>query len=92
MELNQIRYFLALCEERHFGAAARACGVSQPTLSVAIRKLEQELGQKLFDRQPTRLSEFGQRVYPHLVEIMDAIERISTIAAAESTAELRRTG
>ena len=92
MELNQIRYFLALCDERNFKAAARACHVSQPTLSVAIRKLEQELGQKLFDRHPTRLTAFGQRIHPHLIEVMDAIERISIIADAELPDEMRRTG
>jgi DNA-binding transcriptional LysR family regulator len=91
MELNQIRYFVALCEQQNFSAAARACRVSQPTLSVAIRKLEQELGQKLFDRQPTQLTEFGRRIRPHLTDVMQAIERV-TLAAAELAGEMRRTG
>src|SRR5262245_32435233 len=85
MEINQIRYFLALCEQRHFSAAARACRISQPTLSVAIRKLEQELGQKLFDRQPIRLTEFGRRIHPHLMDVITAVERAAALAATESS-------
>jgi len=92
MEIAQIRYFLAVCAEQNFSAAARACRVSQPTLSVAIRKLEQEFGQKLFERQPIRLTEFGQRIRPHFSDIMRAIEQVSTMAEVESAAALRRTG
>ena len=44
MELHQIRYFLALCEERSFTRAASGCGISQPSLTNAILRLEQELG------------------------------------------------
>jgi hypothetical protein len=44
MEMHQIRYFLALCEERGFTRAARQCGISQPSLTNAIIRLEQELG------------------------------------------------
>lgn len=50
MNLRDLRYLLAVVEHEHFGQAARACGVSQPTLSVQIRKLEELVGVALFER------------------------------------------
>src|SRR5688572_21704388 len=50
MTLTELRYIVALARERHFGRAAEKCFVSQPTLSVAIKKLEEELGVALFER------------------------------------------
>lgn len=52
MTLTELRYLVALARERHFGRAAEACGVSQPTLSAAIKKLEEYLGMVLFERRP----------------------------------------
>src|SRR5262249_54208489 len=52
MQMQQIRYFLALCEERSFTHAAKRCGVSQPSLTNAIIALEQEFGDALFKRKP----------------------------------------
>ena len=50
MTLTELRYVVTLARERHFGRAAERCHVSQPTLSVAVRKLEEELGVPLFER------------------------------------------
>src|SRR5258706_3100257 len=50
MTLTELKYMVALARERHFGRAAESCFVSQPTLSVAIKKLEDELGVSIFER------------------------------------------
>ena len=64
MTLTELRYVVALARERHFGRAAAGCHVSQPTLSVAIRKLEEELGLKLFERRASHvaLTDIGERI------------------------------
>ncbi|MHB8746585.1 MAG: hydrogen peroxide-inducible genes activator [Gammaproteobacteria bacterium] len=56
MTLTELRYIVALARERHFGRAAEACFVSQPTLSVAVRKLEEELGVSIFERNANDLT------------------------------------
>src|SRR6516162_7114381 len=70
MQLPQVRYFLALCEELNFTRAARRCGISQPSLTTAISVLERELGGALFDRKPSiALTALGRVVRPYLDEI-----------------------
>jgi LysR family transcriptional regulator, hydrogen peroxide-inducible genes activator len=66
VEISQIRYFLALCDTRSFTRAAKECGVSQPSLSNAIRTLELELGGTLVERAPFGLTPLGKAVRPHL--------------------------
>ena len=56
MNLRDLRYLLALAEHEHFGRAANACGVSQPTLSIQVRKLEELLGVELFERASRRVA------------------------------------
>jgi molybdenum-dependent DNA-binding transcriptional regulator ModE len=71
MQINQVRYFLALCEERNFTRAAKRCGVSQPSLTNAIKRLEQKLGGPLFhrDRRNIELTELGQVVKPYFKQL-----------------------
>jgi hypothetical protein len=83
MELQQIRYFLALCEEGTFTRAAERCGVSQPSLSTAIKPLEAELGTPLFERgrQARRLSALGRCVQPHFIDIDRSATAAKHVAA-----------
>ena len=64
MNLRDLRYVVAVADHRHFGKAAEACFVSQPTLSTQIKKLEKELGVELIERNPRQimLTETGDRV------------------------------
>jgi len=76
MELHQIRYFLALCDELNFTRAAEQCGVAQSSLTRAIKALEQELGGALFNRERanTHLSKLGQKVRPFLQQAYGHVE------------------
>jgi len=67
MNLQELAYFVAVAEHRHFGQAARACHISQPTLSGQLRKLEEELGVALFERNNRRVSitPIGEKVLKH---------------------------
>jgi DNA-binding transcriptional LysR family regulator len=76
MELHQIRYFLALCDELNFTRAAQRCGVAQSSLTRAIKALETELGDALFHRERanTHLSRLGHRVKPFLEQAHSHVE------------------
>jgi LysR family hydrogen peroxide-inducible transcriptional activator len=67
MNLQELRYFVAVAEQKHFGRAALACHVSQPTLSGQIRKLEEHLGVTLFERTNKRVAvtPAGERILLH---------------------------
>jgi LysR family hydrogen peroxide-inducible transcriptional activator len=84
MTLTELRYIVAVARERHFGHAARSCHVSQPTLSVAIKKLEEELGLTLFERGPgeVRVTPVGQRVVEQAQRVLEEAARVKEIAAA----------
>jgi DNA-binding transcriptional LysR family regulator len=82
VELSQIRYFVALCEELKFTRAAKRCGVSQPSLSNGIRVLERKLGGELFERPSMALTPLGKRVRPHLANVVASIERVEKTAGA----------
>lgn len=73
MEMHQVRYFVALCETLNFTRAAERCNVTQPSLTRAIKLLEDELGGLLFNRErnQTHLTELGRIMEPHLREVMD---------------------
>jgi LysR family hydrogen peroxide-inducible transcriptional activator len=72
MELHEIRYFLALSETLNFTKAAEECRVSQPALTRAIQKMEDELGGLLFSRERnnTHLTQLGRLIEPNLQEVM----------------------
>ncbi len=82
MTLTELRYIVAVARERHFGRAAEACFVSQPTLSVAIRKLEDELGLMLFERKTNdvTLTPSGERIVAQAHRVLDEAARVKEIA------------
>ena len=90
MEVHQLRYFCAVAESGNFTRAAEATRISQPSLSQQIRKLEDELGAKLFDRLPrsARLTQFGKAFLPKaqaiLRQIGEARVEIREMASVES--------
>jgi LysR family hydrogen peroxide-inducible transcriptional activator len=82
MTLTELRYIVAVARERHFGRAAEACFVSQPTLSVAIKKLEEELAVKLFERGTSEVSVtlMGQAIVQQAQTVLEQAASIKEIA------------
>jgi LysR family hydrogen peroxide-inducible transcriptional activator len=82
MTLTELRYIVALARERHFGRAAEKCFVSQPTLSVAVKKLEDELGVTLFERGGSEitLTPVGSRVVEQAQRVLEEAASIKHIA------------
>jgi LysR family hydrogen peroxide-inducible transcriptional activator len=82
MNLRDLRYLVALAEHRHFGRAAAASFVSQPTLSTQIKKLEDELGVALVERTPRKvlLTEVGREIVQRAREVLNEVEQIKAIA------------
>jgi LysR family hydrogen peroxide-inducible transcriptional activator len=82
MTLTELRYVVTLARERHFGHAAERCHVSQPTLSVAVKKLEDELGIPLFERSKSsiRVTEAGQRIIEQAQRVLDQVGVIKDMA------------
>lgn len=82
MELQQIRYFLAISSHGSFSRAAQECGVSQPALTAAIKKLETEIGGPLFHREGKRLvvTPMGRLVQPALQQVMQGTQSAATLA------------
>jgi len=83
MQMHQVGYFLALCEELSFTRAARRCDVSQPSLTTAIGALERDLGGALFHRKPSiALTGLGRMVRPYLDEIARNADHARAVARA----------
>ena len=82
MNLRDLRYFIALAETRHFGRAAEACFVSQPTLSTQLKKLEEELGVALFERAPRNilLTPAGEQILRHAKLALSHVGTMQEIA------------
>ncbi|HOX88918.1 MAG TPA: LysR substrate-binding domain-containing protein [Burkholderiaceae bacterium] len=82
MTLTELKYIVAVARERHFGRAADACFVSQPSLSVAVKKLEDELGVLIFERrsQEVTLTAAGERIVAQAQRVLDEAGRVKEIA------------
>ena len=82
MTLTELRYIVAVARERHFGRASEACFVSQPTLSVAIKKLEDELGVQIFERGSSEVSvtPVGTQIVEQAQRVIEQSNQIKEIA------------
>lgn len=82
MTLTELKYIIAVARERHFGRAAESCFISQPSLSVAVRKLEEELGVHLFERrsQEISLTPVGEAIVEQAQKVLDEVHRIEELA------------
>lgn len=82
MTLTELRYIVTLSQERHFGRAAERCFVSQPTLSVAVKKLEEELGVALFERSKStvQVTPMGERIVAQAHRVLEQANVIKELA------------
>lgn len=82
MTLTELKYIVAVARERHFGKAAEACFVSQPTLSVAVKKLEEELDVKLFERSANEVTvtPLGEEIVRQAQSVLEQSANIKEIA------------
>src|SRR5215831_10592128 len=89
MEMHQIRYFLAVCETLNFTRAAERCHVTQPALTRAIQKLEEEVGGQLLrrERNSTHLTDLGRLVRPHLQQVLSDSQAAMTTARSFLTTD-----
>src|SRR5215813_3454098 len=84
MEMQQVRYFVALAKTRNFTRAAEHCNVTQPSLTRGIRQLEEELGGNLLrrERNNTHLSDLGQLLLPYLEGVLSNVQGAKTTASS----------
>ena len=82
LKLKDLRYLVAVADERHFGRAAAKCFVSQPTLSAQLRKLEESLGVQLIERRPRRvaLTQAGAEIAQRARSMLETADAILTVA------------
>lgn len=82
MTLTELRYIVTLAQERHFGRAAERCHVSQPTLSVGVKKLEDELGVMIFERSKSavRLTPVGEGIVVQAQKVLESAQGIRELA------------
>jgi LysR family hydrogen peroxide-inducible transcriptional activator len=80
--LAELRYVVALADQRHFGRAAAASRVTQPTLSAAIQKIERTLRTKIFERssKSVHVTALGAQIVAEARQVLDAVERIADLA------------
>lgn len=84
MTLQELKYLVAVARERHFGRAALKCFVSQPSLSVAIKHLEEELGVAIFERTKTEvvITDIGRQVIEQAERVLEEAARIKQVATS----------
>ncbi|MAC98367.1 LysR family transcriptional regulator [Pseudomonas abyssi] len=84
MTLTELRYIVTLAQEQHFGHAAERCHVSQPTLSVGVKKLEEELGVMIFERSKSavRVTPIGERIVAQAQKVLEEALGIRELASA----------
>ena len=85
MTLTELRYIVAVARERHFGRAASTCFVSQSTLSIGVRKLEDELGLPLFERSRNEvaLTAKGEQIVEQAQRVLEEIDVIKQLSESE---------
>ena len=90
MEMHQVRYFLAVARTLNFTRAAEECNVAQPSLTRAVRQLEDELGGDLFrrERPHAQLTELGQRMQPLLQQCYDSALGARSLASSIKSGEV----
>lgn len=86
MNINDLKYLVAVADHRHFGRAANAACVSQPTLSGQIKKLEERLGVMIFERSTrgVQVTSAGEQIIKKARHIMEDVQEIETIASAQN--------
>ncbi|MFT7561818.1 MAG: LysR family hydrogen peroxide-inducible transcriptional activator [Flavobacteriales bacterium] len=84
MTLTELRYIVTLAQEQHFGRAAERCFVSQPTLSIAVKKLEEELKVVIFERSKTRVyaTPVGEKIIKQAQTVIEAAAAVKDIASS----------
>lgn len=88
--ITQLEYVMAVYKYGHFAKAAEACFVTQPTLSMQIQKLEEDLGVKIFDRskKPILLTEVGKKLIEQIQSVLFEVKKIENIVKSEETGKL----
>ena len=87
MNIQQLEYLVAVDKYKHFGKAAQACFITQPTLSAMIQKFEDELEVKIFDRttHPIRTTDVGIEIIKEAKSVIDAINELKNKANVSIT-------
>ena len=88
LKLRDLRYLVAVADQRHFGKAATRCFVSQPTLSAQLKKLEETLGVQLIERAPNNVSltAAGEEIVARARRILEASDEVVVLARSQRDA------
>lgn len=84
MTLTELRYIVTLAQEQHFGRAAERCHVAQPTLSVAVKRLEEELNTAIFERSKSSVypTPVGEQIVRQAQRVLEQVNTIKDIASS----------